>query len=356
MKISVITVCLNSERTIERTIQSVISQNDRDYEYIIIDGKSTDRTLEIIAKYKSNISTIISEPDGGIYDAMNKGIAAASGDVIGIINSDDWYESGVFEAVRKCFQESDAEVVYGKQNLIGEDGTITTQVPSDIERLRYEMETPHSTVFIRKKTYEKYGMFQLKYKIAADYDLMLRLYTEKVKFIYIDKVLANFRLGGTAQRQGEKCVEETLAISRSYLPCVSIEKRELYKDIILRIHHTFHFVKIVDDTPWKLPDILRGKLGVGLKDDIAIFGAGMWGLKVYDILSKGDMRPAFFVDNDSGKWDSESDIKVFPPVVLKSFKGVLLAVVQNHSTEILSQVKGMSNPDVYCITWEEILV
>ena len=99
MKISIITVCLNSKRTIEQTIQSVIGQAHDNCEYIVIDGGSTDGTLEILKKYDGSISTIISEPDEGIYDAMNKGIALATGDIIGILNSDDWYEPGIFKLV-----------------------------------------------------------------------------------------------------------------------------------------------------------------------------------------------------------------------------------------------------------------
>jgi len=134
MKISIITVCLNSEKTIEQTIQSVIEQKDEDLEYIIVDGRSVDKTLHIINKYKNNISLIISESDNGIYDAMNKGISLATGDVIGIINSDDWYEQGTFEGIRNCFLRSDADVVYGKMNLVDENGSIKLLIPTDIKK------------------------------------------------------------------------------------------------------------------------------------------------------------------------------------------------------------------------------
>ena len=121
MKISIITVCLNSEKTIEQTIRSVLGQKDEDFEYIIVDGCSSDNTLDIVGKYSKDITRIVSEQDGGIYDAMNKGIALATGEIIGIINSDDWYEEGALEAVRKCFQAVNAEVVYGRMNLVNEN-------------------------------------------------------------------------------------------------------------------------------------------------------------------------------------------------------------------------------------------
>lgn len=355
MKISIITVCLNSEQTIEQTIQSVIGQMDCNCEYIIVDGGSADKTKEILERYKHEISTIISEPDNGLYDAMNKGIALATGEIIGIINSDDWYEPGTFETVRRCFQESDAEVIYGNMNQVDAEGNIRIQIPGNIERLRYEMVTPHPTVFVKRSLYEKYGAFHEKYTIAADYDLMLRLYTKGIRFFYCDKVLANFRLGGCAMQHAERCVEESLLISKQYLVYAPLKERSYYKKIIWLIYKTFYFIKILDEVPFMLPSLLRKKLGVGNRDNIAVFGAGRWGTKVYEILVEMNIYPLFFVDNDRRRWNSRvEDIEVLSPEVLRDFEGVLLIIVKEVSSEIKAQIEGMGNPALYCITWDEI--
>lgn len=356
MKISVITVCLNSECTIERTIQSVIAQNDDNYEYIIIDGESTDKTLEIIEKYRNEIAIVLSEKDAGIYDAMNKGIALASGDVIGIINSDDWYEPGTFEEVRRCFQKTDAEAVYGKMNLIYEDGYQETLIPSNIEKIRYEMAIPHPTVFLKKDVYKRYGAFQLKYNIAADYDFMLKLYIRDVKFEYIDKVLANFRMNGISVRHREKCIEETLIISQKYLIYAPLREREFLKKVIIHRWRSFLFEKIVKEFPHILYEILNEKLGVGADDNIAIFGAGKWGTLISDALLKKGIHPMFFVDNDVQKWGRmEQGIQVLSPEVLRQYKGVLLVMVNGFSRDILGQIEKIGNPTLYCIIWEEII-
>lgn len=356
MKISVITVCLNSEKTIEQTIQSVINQNDDNYEYLIIDGRSTDRTLEIVGKYKNNIAEIISEPDSGIYDAMNKGIALASGDIIGIINSDDWYEPKAFEKVRKCFQESDTEAVYGRMNLIYENGETEILIPSDIEKIRYEMEIPHPTVFLKKELYERYGVFQLRYAIAADYEFILKLYVKGVRFTYIDQSLANFRMGGISVQQGETCIKETLMISQKYLRYAPLEKRSSIKNIILHRRQALYFENMLKNFPCELYDILCSKTGTGLDDDAAIFGAGNWGKLVQDILRRKGLRISFFIDNDVGKWRlTENGISVLSPETLKSFRGVLLIMVKEFSNEISIQIEKINNPALYCITWEEIV-
>lgn len=355
MKISIITVCLNSERTIEQTIQSVIHQDDGDYEYIIIDGNSTDRTLEIISKYNDEVSLVVSEADGGIYDAMNKGIALSTGDVIGIINSDDWYEPGAFQEVRKCFQDSHTEAVYGNLHLIYKNGQIETSIPDDISNMRCQMEIPHPTVFIRREAYEKYGAFDKTYQIAADYELMLRLYVNGVNFRYMNMALANFRFGGISSKKEEAALKEALIIARRYLPYAPLPERRKYREIISRRWKAFHFTKMIDSFPHALVEILTEKLGVKFDDGIAVFGAGRWGGQVHKILQQRDINPSFIVDNDLEKWGKSIDgIQVSPPCSLKSFHGVLLAAVNGFSTEILRQIGEMGNAALDCITWEEI--
>lgn len=356
MKISIITVCLNSEKTIEQTIQSVINQDDRDCEYIIVDGGSTDKTIEIIEKYRNHITRIISGPDRGIYDAMNKGIASSCGDIVGIINSDDWYEPGTFDMVRRCFQESDAEAVYGRMNLIYEDGRTEALIPSDIEKMRYEMEIPHSTVFLKKEIYEKYGPFRLEYHIAADYEFILKLYTKGVRFAYLDQTLANFRMSGVSVQQGETCSKETLMAARKYLRYAPLDKRASVKNILFHRKQALYFENVLKNLPGKLYDVLLEKEGVGLHDEIAIFGAGNWGKLVHDILKQRGLRISFFIDSDAEKRGiTENGTPVLEPEALKAFCGVLLLMVRESSYEILLQVEKIKNPAVYCITWEDMI-
>lgn len=356
MKISIITVCLNSKRTIEQTIKSVIGQAHDNCEYIIIDGGSTDGTLEILNKYDESISTIISELDEGIYDAMNKGIALATGDIIGILNSDDWYEPGIFKLVEESFRETNADIIYGKLNVFKENGEKETAKEINIEKLRYEMTIPHPTVFVRRAVYTAYGAFEQKYKISADYELMLRLYTKGVKFYFLDKTITNFRRGGISEQQGRQAEEETLRIARKYLACAPLRNRRYLKILLDIRRRALYFEQMIDDFPYALPELLISESGVGRKEDIVIFGAGKWGIKAYDALLQGGMCPLFLVDNNMGKWNhSDGNRTVRPPERLKTYQGVLLILVREFSTEILRQVEEYQNPDIYCITWNDII-
>ena len=355
MKISIITVCLNSASTIEQTIESVLVQKDKDVEYVIVDGGSTDGTLEIINKYRNVIDIVISEPDNGIYDAMNKGISLAQGDIIGIINSDDWYEQEIFEQVRETFSVSDAGVVYGKMNLISENGDSQLLIPTDIEKLRYEMEIPHSTVFIKKNIYEEYGLFSLEYKIAADYELMLRYYSRGVKFVYLNEILANFRLGGMSCQQSKICAYETLDISKKYISYCPWNKRETLKKIMDEKWAPFFFRQLLDEAQNELLDYIKKELYKYSKSNISIFGAGRWGMDMTELLVSGGISPLYLVDNKKNMWGKlKENIEVFSPDVLKSFNGILLILAKGFSEDILLQVKNMKNPLMICITWEEL--
>lgn len=355
MKISIITVCLNSKESIEQTIQSVISQKDESVEYIIIDGNSTDGTLKIIEQYKEAIDILVSEPDEGIYDAMNKGISLATGEVIGIINSDDWYEQGALDNVRKCFQKYNADLVYGKLNLIDEKKEAELFIPSDINKLRYIMEIPHPTVFIKKSIYNEFGGFSTKYNIASDYELMLRLYVHGVKFVFLNEVVANFRLGGISHQNAQRCVYETASIAKNYLPYYSSSERENIESIINHNFRTFCFRQLLNIFPDALFDYIERRCKERQKKAVSIFGAGKWGMEMYRLLSSAGMVPSFFIDNNKELWDRAADeIKVYPANSLKSFDGILLILVKGFSKEILQQVEEMAHPALVCITWEEL--
>jgi glycosyltransferase len=206
MKVSIITPSFNSAKTVEETIKSVLGQSYKDIEYIIIDGGSKDKTLEIVNKYKDKISKIISEPDKGIYDAMNKGVKLASGEIIGILNSDDLYaDEKVIEEVVKTFENYDVECVWGDLVYFTDDPNKIIRIwrSSDYKEGLFEKGwvPPHPTFFVKKEVYEKYGYFRLDFKVASDYELMFRFLKKyKIKGKYIPKVLVKMRAGGNANK------------------------------------------------------------------------------------------------------------------------------------------------------------
>ena len=195
--VSIITVCYNSEKTIERTILSVLNQTYKNIEYIIVDGRSKDHTLDIVKKYKTNFGNrlkIISEKDNGIYDAMNKGIRNASGQLVGIINSDDYYENTAVEHMVSAMRDAPYQILYGLLRKT-RDGIENQVVMTKHENLTNVM-IPHPTCFITKKLYVDLGMYNTDYKSCADYDFMLTMkdYPE-VHFIPVYQVIATFEEG-----------------------------------------------------------------------------------------------------------------------------------------------------------------
>lgn len=205
MKISIITVSLNSVHTIRGTIQSVLNQNYPNIEFIVVDGSSQDGTVEIIKSYKNIIDQYISEPDDGIYDAMNKGIRMATGDVIGILNSDDIYaDYDILSKVAYTFYKQGVDSVYGDLCYVAEDNPfrITRYWKSGVYRKSKFLKgwmVPHPTFFVRREVYEKYGLFDPSFRFAGDYELILRLlYKNDISTYYIPQVMVVMRMGGVS--------------------------------------------------------------------------------------------------------------------------------------------------------------
>ena len=205
-KISIITVCFNCEGLIERTIKSIIDQTYTNVQYIIIDGGSTDDTLNVIKRYEDSIDVLLSESDNGIYDAMNKGLRMATGDIIGILNSDDMYaDNSTIASVVRAITENNVDSCYGDLVYVKRDDT--AQVVRQWNAGEYKKEKfktgwmpPHPTFFCKKSVYEKYGFLNLDFPLAADYELMLRLlYKYNISTTYIPKVLVKMRTGGTSR-------------------------------------------------------------------------------------------------------------------------------------------------------------
>lgn len=217
-KISIITVCYNSKDTIERAILSVINQKYNNIEYIIIDGGSTDGTLEIIDKYKKYVAFFSSEPDSGIYNAMNKGLTHVSGDIIGILNSDDWYEQDILSKIAYNYglYKSDNCIFHGNMNFHKNEKIRLCRPSKDPRSLVKGTIFFHPTMFVKKYVYNQIGTYNEKYRIAADYEFMVRAMKSDVKYVYIDSIITNMSSGGESDINIIKGYREVLDISIFY--------------------------------------------------------------------------------------------------------------------------------------------
>lgn len=231
---SIITISYNSEKTIERTIKSILAQTHKDYEYIIVDGASKDSTVEIIKKYEPLFEgrmTWKSEPDKGIYNAMNKGIMRSSGEIIGIVNSDDWLESNTLQILAdeiSLNQSLRNQILTGEVLFHYDDGN-TQLFPTSYERYeyyakRYRMGLNHPATFVPRQIYEKYGTFDERFKLYADSDFIIRCYKANVGVHFIHKVLSNMSDGGASNSSSRFELQDTFLKYKKH----SKSKKEYY--------------------------------------------------------------------------------------------------------------------------------
>jgi glycosyltransferase len=205
MKISIITICFNNEADIRPTLESVVNQTYPDIEYIIVDGASKDKTLEIVNEYKDKIAKIISEPDRGLYDAINKGIKSATGEVVGLIHAGDrLYDNEVIAKIVRYFSKTDTDAIYAHSKVLNAANEVirVNQSPQFKKSLFRQGWFPsHQSFYAKRELFEKYGYYNLKYRIAADYELLLRfLYFNRVKVSLLDEFIVKFSVGGTSTK------------------------------------------------------------------------------------------------------------------------------------------------------------
>lgn len=216
MKISIITATLNNEKTIDDCLTSIKTQTHNNIEQIIVDGLSTDSTLKIVDKHANQNFIIISEPDKGIYDALNKGIKMATGDIIGILHADDFYATNdILSKISQCFEKHECDILYGNLEYIDQSpqqktirywkaGIFTAQ------KLKNGWMPPHPTLFVKKEVYQQIGLFNITYKIAADYDFMIRcLKNPEFKIHYLPQTIVKMRIGGKSNKSVSNIIQKS---------------------------------------------------------------------------------------------------------------------------------------------------
>ncbi|MBX2895001.1 MAG: glycosyltransferase [Cyclobacteriaceae bacterium] len=211
--VSIITIVLNGEKGLQRAIQSVADQTYQNIEYIIVDGGSTDNTLNLINENSIHISKWVSEKDKGIADAFNKGLKLCKGDIVGFLNADDWYEPDAVASAVACMKECD--IAYGDVQF-WEHGKQKHRTTGDHKKLKNGMAIAHPAVFVKMEIYKRFGGFNINYKIAMDYEIMSRFYYGNVSFKNINKIITNMTLGGLSDKYWLKAFIEDRRVITIY--------------------------------------------------------------------------------------------------------------------------------------------
>lgn len=359
MKITVITVCLNSEKTIEKTIKSVIIQVGQkwDLEYIVVDGGSKDGTIAILEKYDAFIDKCVSEPDQGIFDAMNKGISMATGDVIAFLNSDDWFEESVLGNVVAAFADGGCDCVCCDNFVLGKNGQREYYDASkySAEDLHMQMIYYHSAIFCRKEYFKQNGNFDLQYKIASDYDWFLGIVEKGARLRYIHKPAFTFCYGGISSVNEIECAKEARQVALSHLP---VDEGTYIKRIDGRLCEVVLYAVDRNALYPKLTELL------GKKQTNILWGAGARGIQWAEWFQKSGIKIDAFVDSNQFLWGSFiGQIPVCPPEILKSKSCNLIITPQKYVKEIKEMLSDKANNNIcvfelytFCRTLAESLV
>lgn len=340
VKVSIITVVYNGAGTLEQTIKSVLAQNYSNLEYIIIDGGSTDGTQNIIKKYEKKLAYWVSEPDHGVYDAMNKGIQKATGDILGFINSGDRYKEEAFLQVVRQFKIWDPDIlcceVYrtDKGQVVGK-----RELPSnDLDKIRFSMLYCHQGMLAKREMLQGSMMFDTQYKISADYDWVLKCYYGGAKFAFFHQAIAYYDISGISTRQRKRLVEEAEVIAVKRLKASMLESKE--KDV-QEIREWYRKVKV----NYALKYYLENNININqncleYKYQYSIFGSGAYGQECYKVLKKMQINICAIWDNDSSKWGNKIDeIEIQCPENIEKTNSIILIASLKYEREIEKQLK-----------------
>lgn len=354
MKISIVTVCYNSEKTIARAIESVISQKYSDLEYIIIDGGSIDSTCEIIRKYEKEISYWLSEPDKGIYDAMNKGLDAATGDVIAFLNSDDWYADNTFSYVERYFEENDVDLISGGIYFVkgGKISTTNSWKPEEIDDYFFNIGFPHPSVFAKKNLFKMYGSFDINYKIAADYDWMLRVCLAETKVLSVKECFTYFSYGGMSTLKRYDALKEQYKSAMHHME--RYRKEYLRKRLQKYYEEEFGYAKRETYYNFAIEhklDLIRKALHA--ERSYYIWGIGERGKQCKDLFALANINIAGFIDLYADISEYEGCHVIRPDNIVPDM--YICITPKQYENEIMVQAREMGVGEEHILLFSNII-
>lgn len=359
-KVSIITASFNSERFIEDAIKSVILQSYGNIEYIIVDGASMDSTMNIVNMYRDKIDIIISEQDEGIYDAYNKGISLASGDVIYFLNTDDYlYDENVIMKVAEAFRhDRDACIIYGNVSVIDERTGFrhTTGRRMELKDFSLGIMSSHQSIFTKKKMFDKYGIFDKAFRVCSDFDFIAKCFIgDEKNILYINETIAVYREGGISN-------------DPRYQRLLDIELNSIvYK----------HFNKLLPRDETQMEDsnglyriwldklLLQGK-GISSSLDkrriskVAVFGTRKTGIYLLKDLKKEGFDIPVFLDNNTNIQGTEVEgVMVVPPDWLKDntsqVDAVIVSIEKAYDADVFMQLRELIGDRLYLTSWKDLV-
>ncbi|MFC0271929.1 glycosyltransferase [Metabacillus herbersteinensis] len=358
-KISIITACYNSESYIEETILSVINQTYSNIEYIIVDGASADGTMKIVEKYKEHIDTIISEPDNGNYEAYNKGIQASTADIIYFLNSDDYlYDEFVIENVAKYFMDNQQlSILYG--NVLIKDSKDNMEMlygrRFELIDFKYGNMPPHQAFFVKKSLFDRFGLFDLNYEIASDFDFVIKCFKEEIEnSFYLNKTIAVFRTGGGSTNYktrviGLKAKEQI--IQKHFNVEVDLSLTEMNNNALYRLW----LEKLLLEDSGITKSLKKYKVR-----NVVIFGSMKTAIYLLKDLQKEKFHVVGFIDNNvhmQGKFIE--NVKVFSREWLtenqKTVDAVIMSIESKQGDKLISQLAKELDPHIVIMSWKQLV-